>query len=297
MPSSDVPAAPGAQDPFALCPQRARAKVESHERVRQTLDRDAQWRRLAYVAEATTLLSSSLDADWCVQSIVDLAVPRFADWCVVETPLDTGGSRVQAEAHADVRRTGLAREIRRFRSGTASSPYSVTEVMRDGRAVLMTDVSEAIADRRTIDPEDLRIYASLGVTSALMLPMSINGSVVAALCFFSLQLQRRFDREDLAAMEQLALVASATLEHCRLYQRADQLLRASEDLVSAAVCHELRTPLSAVLLQLENLQQRLTDQTTMTDKDAVAKGIAKALNNARRLANRLEKVLSNSPSQ
>src|SRR6185436_543756 len=78
-------------------------------------------RRLAFLAEASTLLAASLDSETTLQSVARLAVPFLADWCLVYIIEDDGTARRVAVAQADPDKEELARAL------SAHSPPELPE--------------------------------------------------------------------------------------------------------------------------------------------------------------------------
>ncbi len=244
-------------------------------------------RRRVLADEATALLSSSLDADWCMRGIVELVVPRFADWCVIETIDQAGALEVRAEAVVGGR-DGLAHELRARRPHDRGSPFSPCEVVRSGRGIVVEDIVAAIDDHRTRDPEDLRIKAAVGVVSALWVPIG-SGEVMGVIELFSLRAERRFGLADLAVIEQIGVTLEAALRHSRLYPHHQAMLEASRGLINGVARHELLTPLAALILQLESLQRKVWD--SQTGDDEVSRGLAKGLSHAKRLSDTIHQLL------
>ena len=65
---------------------------------------------LAFLAEASVVLSETLDLQHTLTELVELAVPRLADWCTIDM-LDHGEIRNVGVAHADPDTARLARRL------------------------------------------------------------------------------------------------------------------------------------------------------------------------------------------
>ncbi|MGE5443043.1 MAG: PAS domain-containing protein, partial [Ignavibacteriales bacterium] len=61
------------------------------ERKRAEEELSAAKKRLAFLAEASSLLSGSLDYETTLKNVARLAVPEISDWCTVDI-IDEGGS-------------------------------------------------------------------------------------------------------------------------------------------------------------------------------------------------------------
>src|SRR5688572_144860 len=85
-----------------------------------------------FLAEASTLLASSLDYEETLRRLARLAVGRLADWCVLDIVDHVGHLRRVATAHADPARAALVDELMSFPPGDALH-NPVDDVLRTGR--------------------------------------------------------------------------------------------------------------------------------------------------------------------
>ena len=65
-------------------------------------ERIAAQRREQFLARAAEVLASSLDYEQTVQTVADLMVPTFADWCTVQVAEPTAESAVAPGPPPDV---------------------------------------------------------------------------------------------------------------------------------------------------------------------------------------------------
>ena len=86
-----------------------------------------QTEKLAFLAEASTVLTSSLDYHTNLMTVAKLAVNRLADWCAVDVVDDNNGFHRVALVHRDPLRTDWAREFQKmFSTKTAAPRYEAT---------------------------------------------------------------------------------------------------------------------------------------------------------------------------
>jgi PAS domain S-box-containing protein len=78
-------------------------------RKRAEAERDAMTVRGAFLAEASTVLSSSLSYEQTLQTLARLSVPSIADWCSVDVVEEDGSVRRVAVTQADPRKAEIAR--------------------------------------------------------------------------------------------------------------------------------------------------------------------------------------------
>ncbi len=177
-----------------------------------------------FLADASRTLAGSLDYERTLAAVASLAVPAIADWCIVDLAGDDGHERVVA-AHTDPARRALAEEMGRRYPPRAHSRPGVAEVLRTGVARLVPEVDDAMLRAAAIDEEHLRVARSLGIRSAMLVPMTVSGRVIGVITLVSAESARRYDGSDLAVAEDLGLRAAAAVENARLYRTASENAR------------------------------------------------------------------------
>ena len=210
--------------------------------------------RRAFLAEATALLTSSLDYEATLARLAELAVPALADWCVVEiVDPERGRSRQLAVAHVDRAKVELARELQVRYPPDPDAPTGVPNVLRTRRSELYVEIPEQLIVAGAVDAEHLRIIRALELRSAMVVPVVARGDILGAITFVYAGSSRRYSADDLAFAEDLAQRAGVAIDNARLYageqraRRAADVANHAKDEFLATVSHELRTPLNAIL--------------------------------------------------
>jgi PAS domain S-box-containing protein len=193
--------------------QRARAEAEQAQR------------RLALLAEATSMLAATLDVDESLDRLTHLVVPLLADWCTVHLLSPDGGVQRVAAAHRDPSKLDLLRRLEQLQPGGLRDSSITAEVLRGGSARLVERVSHEQIERAVSDPELAEVYEGIGIGSAIVVPMRARRQVLGVLALFT-DGSRCFDGEDLATAADLARRAALTVDNARLYQREHEVAEA-----------------------------------------------------------------------
>jgi serine phosphatase RsbU (regulator of sigma subunit) len=207
----------------------ADACAQAFERIAAQALADKQTARLAFIAEASIQLSSSLDFRVTAARVSRLAVPTYADWCAIDIVRDGRPHRVAA-AHVDPAKADLALRFHERRSEAELESSPMMRVVRTGRPVLLAEITDAMMEEFTDDAEHLELARELGLRSALAVPLLVRGRVSGVLTWVSSDPLRHYDEDDVRFAEHLARRAASALDNADLFSQtravAEQLQRA-----------------------------------------------------------------------
>jgi PAS domain S-box-containing protein len=245
---------------------------------------EASVRMLSEISKA--LLGASLDVDALFKSIAWLAVPRFADWCAVESVEDgTILDEHVAIEHLSSSRVERVLEWRRRFPPDTRSTMGVAEVIRSGQSQLHQEIPETFLAEYACESDRVSELQKAGLRSAILVPMIIHGKVVGAITFVRAATRSRYGAQDLLLAEEIAGRAASAVEKARLYRRAQEAIGVRDDFLSVAA-HELKTPLTTLQLHLGSLQR-----SGETDRDKILRRISSATRQTDRLGHLVADLL------
>lgn len=189
---------------------------EAQKILRRAAQRAAD--RAEFQAHATTLLASSLDYSTTLNRLAQLAVSKIADWCavyVIEAP-----NRLEriAVAHSDPAKLELAREYNKRFPPDLSQTRGVGEVIRQGKAQLVPELSDELLRQGAYNDEHYRMLKELGMRSVMVVPLISREIALGALVLVTAESGRIFAEEDLEIARSLATRAAVAIDNARLYE-------------------------------------------------------------------------------
>lgn len=187
-----------------------------------------------FLHESGALLASSLDLEPTLRRVAELAVPGFADWCVVCLLAADGVNRVVAVAHDDPAEIAVLEEIlRRF---TPPAGYGTAEVIRTGEPELIREMTPDGIRASLRDPEHAGLLIRLGLSCSLTVALRARGEALGTLTFAQSASGRRFGPSDVLVAQRLADHAGCAVESARTLRSSELLgrrLRGALDTLAA----------------------------------------------------------------
>ena len=206
------------------------------------LEEGAADRRLRFLADSAALFLSTLDSDATLGHVGRLVVPHFGDWCFVvfadpDAPARTRPLVLAEEGHAELV------------AALGPSPTA-----RPRRALVVADTAAPPAELSPAEADRVELFAALGWSAALWLPLTAGGETIGALAVGSAH-RGRWTGADVAAAVDLAGQAAAAVRNAGLYRRLLDADRRKDEFLSV-LAHELRNPLTPMLNAVQILHLR-----------------------------------------
>jgi hypothetical protein len=214
--------------------------------------------RETFLANASSILSSSLDYAATLDRLANLAVPELADWCTVDTLEADGEIRRLAVAHADPAQVDWAQQLQQHYAFDPQAEFGVSHVLRTGQAEIYTQIP---ADLLANTPLSLDLLRQVKVNSAMIVPLMVGGKPLGAISLIAAESKRQYSPTDLRLAEELAHRAAQAVENARLYQQAQEVNRVKDEFL-ATLSHELRSPLNGILGWAQFLRRGKANDST-----------------------------------
>ncbi len=199
------------------------------------------------LAVAGELLTSSLDFNETLLRLGEITLHAFADIVVLDVyePRGEGPSRARVLV-ADRAKHAQARQLQELGADDVTLrfgdplPTSTQAFLR--RAL---DASDALP--AGFSPAQLSVLRDAGAREAFDVVLVGRDGLLATALLVSCDGGRRFDERERWLVEEVARRATNALENARLYKAAQEATRARDE-VLGIVAHDLRNPLTSILL-------------------------------------------------
>ncbi len=218
----------------------AGALTSAVRRAAELQDVDAATQRTVLLAEASMSLSRSLDMDTTVAEVGRLLVPRFADWCLLQLLRD-GQLETVAVQHRDPETTEWARTLTGAFPTRMDSPTGAAHVLRTGQSEVYPYIPAELIEATAVNAEHLRLLRTLGLTSAIVVPLTGRGDVVGAVTLIHAESGRHYGEEDVAFLEAVAARVAVALDTAATFEQQSERL-AGVTLVAEAAQRAILSP-------------------------------------------------------
>lgn len=178
-------------------------------------------RRLELLARVSTLIDAPLDLEAVLQRVADLAIGELADWCAVDLQTDEGRPRQVAVAHRDPAMVALARELQDRYPQPADDPGRA-HVLNDLAVTHLTEIGDDLLRESARDAEHLHILRSLGMSSAIVVPLQSEGRAFGVLTLVATH-GRQLSSEDVELAVELGRRAGSAVAKARLHHERERV--------------------------------------------------------------------------
>lgn len=268
--AGDVPLIGEIADRAAMAFERAQL-FERQQRITE---------HLRLLADAGTLLAQSLQLEPTLATLARLAVQWFAHACAVHLFDVEAKSVAQAVACVDPRLEAAARDALAPYARDVPAPPALRRVFESGVPQLLRRVDDAVLRQLALDEAHLSLLRGLGLRSMMLVPLLARGSTLGVLALARTR-GHLYDEEDLALAAELGRRAALAVDNARLFRQANEAIAVRDEFLAIA-SHELNTPLTPLMMQLDSLRRGRFD----------AERTAEKLEAASRQVTRLAKLVS-----
>lgn len=206
---------PGAE--VDLLDTLGRQAGQALERARLHEETIRQGQRAAFLLDAARLLAAARGVQETAERMVELAVPRLADLCVIDLATEEGLRRA-ASRYRDPARQHLADELRQLHRGNRGEPHPSVRALHEARTQWLRHVGEDLL--RAVAPDDryVEVVRALEVQSVISVPLQADGQVLGVVTLCADRHRGPFTAADVEVAEQLALQVALVVDKAQRYE-------------------------------------------------------------------------------
>jgi PAS domain S-box-containing protein len=173
-------------------------------------------RRLAFLAEASAILASSLDYELTLERVARLAVSEIADWCAVHVA-ENGKLGRLVVAHADPAMAAVAEEFERRYPERIDPERGAGKVFRTGEPEMVPVITDEMLAAAAQDEGHLDLLRKLQLSSSIVVPMRSRDKALGAMRLLGTR-GRYFGAGDLQLALDLGQRAGVAIENAQLHR-------------------------------------------------------------------------------
>ncbi len=175
--------------------------------------------RLELLSEMTRALVSTLDVDEALSRLLELLVPRLADWAAV-TLVDGDGRRHHSVVtHRDAT---LVADVERFTTLHTSSADATSRserVVRTGLPILSNDATDEALGSSWADDELTRLLRRIGSRHLMVVPLTSRDRVLGVIVLSGADGHPPFSQADLETATEVGRRAGLAIDNAQMYGR------------------------------------------------------------------------------
>src|SRR5688500_16317089 len=166
------------------------------------------------MAASGAILGEGLDLPTTINRVARVAIPEFADWCVLDLLTDDGQIERAAIAHADPQVEKKTRQSAKHLTVDPARTFGAPNVIRTGQTEFIEITPEILL--KVAGEHLFQAAQQLNLGTAVISPLKKQDRTFGALSFWRTQSREPFVASDAELADELARRAGWALENARL---------------------------------------------------------------------------------
>ncbi len=208
--------------------------------------------KIQFLAEASKILSSSLDYNITLAIIAKLIVNNLADFCMIDLLEDGSMQRVAVKA-SDPKKQKMANMFFDFPPDPRNKK-AIYEAAKSKTPIIIKKITPLWLKTVSRIEKERNLVNSLKMKSFIFAPLLSRNQTIGVITIGSSS--KIYDENDATFIEELAIRAGIAVDKAKLYKDAQDALQTRDEFLAIA-SHELRTPLTSLLLNLQLTLSRI----------------------------------------
>lgn len=271
---------------LARTAELAAANLAKEENLRRE---QAARQDLAFLAEASRILAGSLDETKTLTNLAHHIVPYLADGCTIHVVGEAGLPRLAAARHSDAAKARLLTDMDQRYPADYQAPRGFPNLADDGKPDFHPSVSQEDLVSMARDEQHLALLCALEIRSYICVPLVGRERTLGAITLLRSEPGQEYTPTSLALAQDLAQRTALAVDNAQLYLAAHRAVQVRDEFLTVA-SHELKTPLTSLLLAL-NMLQRSTHNGKIPAADYLARRLTIVEDQSKRLNHLVSNLL------
>lgn len=246
--------------------------------------------KIQFLSEASKILSSSINYNATLAIIAKLLVTNVSDFCMVDIFYGKRLKRLVVKVSNPLNQK-IANRMCNYLPDPKNR-QAIYDTAKKGKPIIIKKVTESWLNEVSQLEEEKHTIKQLNLNSHLFIPLKSRGKVIGVLTLASTDKKFSYSTEDSFFIEELATRIGIAIDKARLYSEAKEALRTRDEFLSIAT-HELKTPLTGILLNLQIILRKIRNtKTNFPEIDSILKMVELSESQSQRMSRLINDLLN-----